>query len=181
MMLPLVISGGAESGALLDEEIFAPVLVLTFVDSDEEAIALARRSAYALGASVFSRNEESARRIAGRLNAGVVLINDMIVPTADPRLPFGGRARSGFGVTRGAEGLLTMTIPKVVTFTKGRSRPHFAPVGDTEAELFAGYIAAAHAGGWAQRWAGIRRLWAALKAFSMAKRQKRSHDSPHEQ
>ncbi len=181
LMLPLVLSGGAESGALLDEEIFAPVLLITFVDSDQEAIGLAQRSAYALGASVFSRDENRARQIAERLNAGVVLINDMIVPTADPRIPFGGRARSGFGVTRGAEGLLTMTVPKVISTTKGRRRLHFAPVGDSEAELFAGYITTAYTGDWKQRWSGIRKLWAGLRAFSRTNRQKHSHDSPNEQ
>ncbi|RYD76393.1 MAG: aldehyde dehydrogenase family protein, partial [Verrucomicrobiaceae bacterium] len=180
LMLPLVISGGAESRAQLDPEIFAPVLVITFVDTVEEAITLSQRCAYALGASVFSRNEVEARRIAGRLNAGVVLINDLVAPTADPRIPFGGRKRSGFGVTRGAEGLLTMTVPKVITSTHGTRRPHFAPVGEAEAGLFAGYIQTAHAGEWRQRWNGLRQLWKALKTFSRTKKAQPSHDFSHE-
>lgn len=180
IMLPLVISGGAGCRAMPDEEVFAPVLILTFVETVDEAIALARSSAYALGASIFSRDEKSALRLAERLNAGVVSINDLIVPTADPRIPFGGRGRSGFGVTRGEEGLLTMTIPKVITSTRGRSRPHFAAVGDNETELFAGYIAAAHSGDWKQYGKGVRRLWRALKSFGLSKRQERSHDSSHD-
>ena len=54
-------------------------------------------------------------------------MNDVIVPTADPRLPFGGRKHSGFGVTRGAEGLLEMTVLKCVTVRRGRFRPHLDP------------------------------------------------------
>lgn len=176
LMLPLVISGGRQSRTQMEGEIFGPVLVITFVDDDEEAVALARCSAYALGASVFSRDEGAARCVAERLNAGVVLINDLIVPTADPRIPFGGRGRSGFGVTRGEEGLLAMTVPKVISVSKGRSRPHFSAVEDTEIDLFAGYIATAHGVGWRQRWGGMLRLWRGLRTFNRGRRQSTSCD-----
>ncbi|MHA3769909.1 aldehyde dehydrogenase family protein [Verrucomicrobiota bacterium sgz303538] len=177
---PLVVSGGPETVRLTDEEIFAPVLVITIVDTDEEAVTLAQQNAYALGASIFSRDETAARSLAERLNAGVVVINDMIVPTADPRIPFGGRGRSGFGVTRGAEGLLTMTVPKVISLTKGRSRPHFEPVGEAEVELFSSYIAAAHGAGWRYRLSAARQLWAGLRAF-VRERRKASNNLHHDQ
>ena len=64
--------------------------------------------------------------MARRVRAGSVCVNDLIVPTADPRLPFGGRGRSGFGVTRGAEGLLEMTVPKAISVRTGSFRPHLA-------------------------------------------------------
>ena len=65
-----------------------------------------------------------AAELAGRLRTGMVTINDVIVPTAHPGLPFGGRAESGWGVTQGAEGLLEMTVPQVVGVRKGSFRPH---------------------------------------------------------
>jgi acyl-CoA reductase-like NAD-dependent aldehyde dehydrogenase len=116
----------------------------------EQALALDAECPYALGASIFGSREASAR-VAARVNAGCVVINDVIVPTADPRLPFGGRGRSGFGVTRGAEGLLEMTRVKAVSTRTGSFRPHLAPPHPLDAELFRHYLAAAHGESFAAR------------------------------
>lgn len=121
----------------------AGLLEITPVANDAEALTLAARSPYALGATVFGR-ETGARALAERVRAGVVVINDMIVPTADPRVPFGGRGRSGFGLTRGAEGLREMTCLKTVITRRGRWRPHFLEPQKQDAQLFAAYIQAAH-------------------------------------
>ena len=76
----------------------------------------------------------------------MVVINDMIVPTADPRVPFGGRGDSGFGVTRGAEGLLELTRVKAVIRRRGSFRPHFDPADPAEQErLLADFVHIAHA------------------------------------
>ena len=82
-------------------------------------------SPFALGVSIFSQDVREARSLAGRIPSGFVLVNDLIAPTADPRMPFGGVKASGFGVTRGDEGLLEMTYPHVVAVRRGQSRPHF--------------------------------------------------------
>ncbi len=103
-----------------------------------------------------------AALVARHLEVGTVTINDLIVPTADPRLPFGGRGRSGFGVTRGAEGLLAMTVPQVITTTAGHWRPQYQPLRATDRELLVSWVQAAHAPDWRQRWAGWRRLVGAL-------------------
>ena len=95
---------------------------------------------FALAASIFTRDESAARFLAARLNAGVVTINDLIIPTADARLPFGGRKRSGFGVTRGAEGLLELTTPKVVTVSRSKFRPAFEAPQPGDARLFQAYL-----------------------------------------
>jgi hypothetical protein len=76
----------------------------------------------------------------------VVQINDLIVPTADPRLPFGGRRSSGFGVTRGREGLLEMTVPHVVIRRSGRWRPHFASPRNRDSGKFVALIRLLHSG-----------------------------------
>ncbi len=82
-----------------------------------------------------------------RIRAGAVTINDLIVPTADPRLPFGGRGQSGFGVTRGAEGLLELTRLKTVSLRRGRLRPHYQPATAAGPALFSDYLRAAHGPG----------------------------------
>jgi delta 1-pyrroline-5-carboxylate dehydrogenase len=109
---------------------------------------------YALGAVVFGR-EKTARELAAKVRAGVVLINDVIVPTADPRLPFGGLGRSGYGVTRGAEGLLEMTAMKALSVRRGHWRPHYEPPHPAHADLFRAYIQAVHSASWRQRVAAI--------------------------
>lgn len=154
---PTVVVDAAPGMSLLREETFAPLLALVPVSGAEEALEADRSCPYALGATVFGE-ESQARALAGRIHAGVVVVNDMIVPTADPRLPFGGRGRSGFGVTRGAEGLLEMTVPKVITVRRGRARWHLGPPRFTDHELVHRYLLAVHGATWRERWRGWRRL-----------------------
>jgi delta 1-pyrroline-5-carboxylate dehydrogenase len=140
--------------ALLQEDVFAPWLALIPVASPEAALGAAADCPYALGASVFGP-PGAAEAMARRVRAGSVCVNDLIVPTADPRLPFGGRGRSGFGSTRGAEGLLAMTVVKTVSERRSRLRPHLAPAAENDAGLFAGMTALLH-GDRRTRWAALR-------------------------
>lgn len=143
-----------DTAALPDAPVFGPVAHLAIVADTAAAIALANASDYALGASVFgtvARAEAAARRI----RAGVVSVNDVIVPSADPRLPFQGRGASGFGATRGAEGLLEMTAPKAVAVRKGKTLRHLDPEQPGDAALFAGYLRLAHGHGIGSRLAAL--------------------------
>jgi acyl-CoA reductase-like NAD-dependent aldehyde dehydrogenase len=149
--LPIVLAAVPRTAGLLREDIFAPVLSVVTVGDDDEAVMLANDCPFALTASIFSRDESAARPLAARLNAGVVTINDLIIPSADARVPFGGRGRSGFGVTRGAEGLLELTTPKVVTVSRGRFRPAFDPPQPGDEVLFNAYLKLAHGRGFKSR------------------------------
>jgi acyl-CoA reductase-like NAD-dependent aldehyde dehydrogenase len=160
--MPIILAGMKPGLRLVQVDIFAPVLSLITVADDDEALALNAECPYALGATIFSRDEAAARTLAGRVRAGVVVINDLIVPTADPRLPFGGRGRSGFGLTRGAEGLLEMTVPKVLTVRRGQSRPHLDQARETDADLFTAYLQTAHSRGWRNRLAGLKNLFQSI-------------------
>ncbi|MCK6454879.1 MAG: aldehyde dehydrogenase family protein, partial [Alphaproteobacteria bacterium] len=151
---PAVLADAAAGMALLDEDVFVPVLALVPVATTDEALALNARCPYALGASVFGP-ADAATALARRIRAGAVTVNDLIAPTADPRLPFGGFGRSGFGRTRGGEGLVEMTAAKVVTLRHGRFRPHYDGVGAEEASLLRAFVAVVHE-------AGRRRARAAL-------------------
>jgi hypothetical protein len=91
-----------------------------------------------------------------RIDAGSIVINDLIVPTVDPRLPFGGRAASGFGVTRGAEGLLEMTKIKTISTHKRGPRYHHLPYNETTHRLFRAQLEAAHG---TSLWGRARSAW----------------------
>jgi aldehyde dehydrogenase (NAD+) len=141
--------------------LFAPILSLTAVRNDAEAVALANDCDYALGASIFSADANAGEALAAHLRAGVVTVNDLIAPTADPRLPFGGRGQSGFGTTRGADGLLEMTVPKVIIVHRAGVHRHFEPVTAAAAPLLAALVQALHGRGWLARlraWLAVVRL-----------------------
>lgn len=147
---PFVISNARPDMRLIQTAMFAPLLTIVPVAHTAQALSYAAQCPYALGVTVFG-SERQARDIAQRVNAGVVVINDVIIPTADPRLPFSGRGRSGFGVTRGAEGLLELTNVKAVSIRRSRWRPHYKPAGHHHTALFESYIHAVHGDAWIQR------------------------------
>lgn len=120
-----VIFLNAHQARLADIDLFAPWFAVITTHSVEEAICLEGAATHALGASIFG-NEREALAIARRIPAGTITINDIIVPSADPRLPFGGAHRSGFGVTRGREGLLALTRPVSIS-TRKRGAFHLLP------------------------------------------------------
>lgn len=152
---PMVLAAVPSNARLLREDFFAPVLSLVTVEDDHEAAASANDCPYALGASIFTRNEAAGRSLAARLKVGVVTINDLIIPTAAAHIPFGGRRRSGFGVTRGEEGLLELTVPKVVTITRNRFRPAFEEPRAGDEHLFSAYLQLSHASTWKNRLGGL--------------------------
>jgi aldehyde dehydrogenase (NAD+) len=144
-----------EIGLRLRQLCSKPPPVIAVRDMDE-ALDRAAESPCGLGAAVFGP-EADARALAARIDVGCVVVNDTIVPTADPRLPFGGRRRSGFGVTRGAEGLLELTVVKAIAVRRGRFRPHLDPPRKEDAAFFAALIATLHAQG-PVRFAALRAM-----------------------
>lgn len=160
-MAPLVVMDARPELELLKADIFAPVVSLVAVGDIEEALALDAQCPYALGASVFGP-EPAALALAARLRAGSIVINDLIVPTADPRLSFGGHDESGFGVTRGAAGLLEFTRIKTLSARRGRFRPHYEPGQADDEALFTAYLEAAHAISWGKRMRALTRVLVGL-------------------
>jgi acyl-CoA reductase-like NAD-dependent aldehyde dehydrogenase len=152
----------------LPEDALAPVLSVVRVANMQEALDADAQCPYALTAAVFGP-ENTARALAERVNAGTVFINDLIAPAADARVPFGGRKRSGFGVTRGAEGLLAMTNVKTVLTQRSRSRRHFEVTTAAHEELFSAYIAVRHPRDFLQ---GVRAVPRLIRAAFRIQRQK---------
>ena len=161
---PLLVTGVRAEMEIARADVFAPVVSLIACADVEEMLRVQEACPYALTASIFG-DEVEALALAGRVVAGSVLVNDLIVPTADPRVPFGGRRRSGFGVTRGAEGLLEMTAVKTVAVRRGGSRRHYEATTTGHAELFRGVVGMSHGRGWRARLAGLMRVVRAGKGL----------------
>ena len=160
VMAPLLLDGVKSDDPIASADLFAPVLSVIRVDEIEHAAGIVNDCPYRLAASVFGPRREAAD-LAGRLHVGSIAINDLIVPTADPRVPFGGRGNSGFGVTRGAEGLLAMTVPVVTAVRCGGLMPHLMPRRMSDAQSLLGLLQLLHARSFSRRWSGLRQLMAA--------------------
>jgi acyl-CoA reductase-like NAD-dependent aldehyde dehydrogenase len=165
---PIVVCGLQPTSPLLRKDFFAPVMSVLTVEDDESAIRIANDNPFALGASIFSRDLVGAEGLARRIHAGVVCINDLIAPTADARLPFGGHKRSGFGVTRGEEGLLEMTRPKAIIQRATRWHIHLDPPTEPDSAVLLAYLAFTHADSLAAKAQSLIRLLRAVRARTTA-------------
>lgn len=93
--LPTVLTNVAKGMPAYDEETFGPVSAIIPVKDEEEAIEVANDSELGLGGSVWSKDVERAIRVARRIETGNMFVNGMT--KSDPRLPFGGVKKSGYG------------------------------------------------------------------------------------
>jgi succinate-semialdehyde dehydrogenase / glutarate-semialdehyde dehydrogenase len=109
---PSIVLDAKPGMKVLSEEVFGPIAPIIIVKSDDEAIAVANDTQFGLGAAVWSRNIERAERLAGRIEAGTVTINDMV--KSDPRLPFGGVKKSGVGREMSHHGLKEFVNVKTI-------------------------------------------------------------------
>jgi succinate-semialdehyde dehydrogenase / glutarate-semialdehyde dehydrogenase len=100
---PTVLSGVTPGMPAFDEETFGPVAAVVRADGEDEAITLANRSRFGLGASVWTGDARRGETLAGRIESGAVFVNGIV--KSDPRLPFGGVKRSGYGRELGGAGI----------------------------------------------------------------------------
>lgn len=109
---PTVLDHVTEQHAAFREETFGPCAAIVRARDDDDAIRLANGTEFGLGAAIWSRDTSRAARLARRINAGAVFVNGMVA--SDPRLPFGGIKRSGYGRELGEWGIREFTNTKTV-------------------------------------------------------------------
>jgi len=121
---PTVLADVRPEMPVFQEETFGPVVALMRVASAEEAVQLANASAYGLGASLWTRDIDLARRLARTIEAGSVFINGIVA--SDPRLPFGGVKRSGYGRELSSYGIREFVNVQTVWIGPDRTAPQAA-------------------------------------------------------
>lgn len=104
---PTVLLGARPGMPAFDEETFGPVAAVAVARDEAHAVELANATPYGLGLSVWSRSSERALAVAGQVTSGAAFVNAVVA--SDPRVPFGGTKRSGYGRELGDVGLLEFT------------------------------------------------------------------------
>lgn len=111
-MQPTILTDIAPGNPAFRDEFFGPVASFFRVGSEDEAIALANDSDFGLGGSVWTRDEARGLRVASRIDAGMVFVNN--IDWADAQLPFGGIKHSGYGRELGSVGIQEFVNKKLV-------------------------------------------------------------------
>jgi acyl-CoA reductase-like NAD-dependent aldehyde dehydrogenase len=111
---PTVLAGVTHEMRIMREETFGPVLPIMAFATDDEAVRLANDSDFGLSASVWTRDKSRGRALAARLQAGTVMVNDVLTCFGIAEAPHGGVKSSGMGRTHGRFGLEEMVQLKYV-------------------------------------------------------------------
>lgn len=109
---PTIIDHVTEEMTAAREETFGPVAAIIRVKDEDEAVRIANNTEFGLGASIWTTDTAKARALAKTIDAGAVFINGIVA--SDPRLPFGGIKRSGYGRELGIIGMREFTNIKTV-------------------------------------------------------------------
>jgi succinate-semialdehyde dehydrogenase/glutarate-semialdehyde dehydrogenase len=102
---PTVLTNCRQDMDIMRKEIFGPVIPIMRVADEDEAVRLANDSHLGLLAYVFTKDREHGKRVAERIEAGTVMVNDVLATYAAPETPWGGVKQSGIGRTHSAHGL----------------------------------------------------------------------------
>jgi acyl-CoA reductase-like NAD-dependent aldehyde dehydrogenase len=120
---PTVVVDVDHSMRIMREETFGPVLAVRSVADAEEAVSLANDSPFGLSASVWTHDARRGQRIAAKLRAGSVMVNDVASYFAIPEAPHGGCGASGWGRTHSRLGLMEMVQVKYIDVDRLPRRP----------------------------------------------------------
>jgi succinate-semialdehyde dehydrogenase/glutarate-semialdehyde dehydrogenase len=119
---PAVLTGVTHDMRIMREEIFGPVIPVVKVESEDEAIALANDSEFGLGASVWTTDRGRGERIARRLEAGMVWINDHMYSHGACACSWGGVKHSGLGRSHSKFGFYECVNVKLLSWDPSRTR-----------------------------------------------------------
>ncbi|HJZ84140.1 MAG TPA: aldehyde dehydrogenase family protein [Polyangia bacterium] len=130
---PTVLVDCKQDMEVMRKEIFGPVLPIMKVRDEEEGIRLANDSELGLMAYVFTGDRKKGVRLAERLEAGTVMVNDVLSTYAAPETPWGGIKQSGIGRTHSAQGLRDLCITRHINVDRirpPRRDPFWYPYSD---------------------------------------------------
>ena len=111
---PTILKNVSPNMRVAQEEVFGPVAPIIIADSEIEALRLANDSQYGLGASVWTEDLDKAEELSRMVRSGIVTVNNVVI--SDPRVPFGGVKKSGFGRELSRYGMLEFVNIKSVRF-----------------------------------------------------------------
>lgn len=156
---PTILLDVPPDAQVLREETFGPLLPVVRVADDDAAVEAANESPFGLSASVWSRSRSHARRVARRLRAGTVAINDVALVAGLAEVPHGGTGWSGYGRAHGIEGLLAYVRPFGIVddVLPNVRQPWWFPYSRHYRDALGGYASLTHAPGWGERISGISR------------------------
>jgi len=101
---PTILDNITPNMRIVNEEVFGPVAPILIAENEKEAIKLANDSEFGLGASIWTQDLENAEVLSSIIKSGIVSVNNVVV--SDPRVPFGGIKKSGFGRELSRYGML---------------------------------------------------------------------------
>jgi len=161
---PTVLADVTHDMRIMREETFGPVLPIMPFDSDDEAARLANDSDYGLAASIFTSDSARGERLARRIHAGTVMVNDVISCFGISEAPHGGVKASGIGRTHGRFGLEEMVRVKYLDSDQmpGMKKLWWYGYGDAFRRQMEGFLDLQFARGMATRLSGAVKATAAL-------------------
>jgi succinate-semialdehyde dehydrogenase/glutarate-semialdehyde dehydrogenase len=111
---PLILDQVKPGMPVFDEEVFGPVAPIISFNNDQEAVDLANNTRYGLGVSLYTEDTRRAEKLAAQFSDGAVFINSLV--KSDPRLPFGGTKKSGYGRELSSHGIREFVNIKTIYF-----------------------------------------------------------------
>jgi acyl-CoA reductase-like NAD-dependent aldehyde dehydrogenase len=120
---PTVLKNVNPKMSIAQEEVFGPVAPIIVAGNENESIELANNSDYGLGASIWTQDLDKAERFSSSLESGIVSVNNVVA--SDPRVPFGGVKKSGFGRELSRYGMLEFVNVKSVRFYDQLIHTHY--------------------------------------------------------
>jgi acyl-CoA reductase-like NAD-dependent aldehyde dehydrogenase len=126
---PTILTGVTPEMSVMNEEVFGPVAVISVFENMDEAITLANRTIYGLGASVWTKSLDTAMHMSSQLECGMVWVNEICA--LHPQCPWGGIKHSGMGKDLSRYGIREFVSIKHVNINSGteKTRPWWFPYG----------------------------------------------------